>query len=718
MTDGILLTMPQKTETGEQHLNTLRTWWLAAALAALLALAYANTFSVPFIFDDEPSITENSTIAERTSIWEAFAPPRNTTLEGRPVANASLAINYAISGTRVWSYHVANLGIHISAALLLFGIVRRTLRRQENWAREADLVAWVIAGLWALHPLQTESVTYIVQRVESLMGFFYLLTFYAFVRSCEPGAGKVWSWLAVGACWLGMGTKEVMVSAPVLVLLYDRTLIAGSFAEAVRRRTGVYISLFTSWVLLAWLLSSSFDRAHTAGFNAGVSSWHYLLTQCHAIMGYLWLSIWPAELTFDYGRFLIKDPAQVWMQGALLLTLFAGAIAATWRRSWMGIPGIWFFATLAPSSSVVPVATQTMTEHRIYLALAAVSMLVTALVWKYAGRRGLLVLTLALPVLAVTSFKRNELYREPLKMWMDTVAKQPGSARAQGSVGHILSMDGKTKLALPYFENAISSGDYVTAELFANYAYALKESGQPAKAEEALRKALTLDPNHYKVLAQQGNLLMARGQISEAVTLFTRSLKQVPGYQTARINLAAAYVNLGEVENAAREYAEALKRDEYCSRAWSGLGVIVFRTGKLDEAEALYRRALVRASKTDEAEARSRLGEVLASLQRPAEAEAELARALALDSRSWGARQNLASLLAQRGQYSEAIQHYERVVQEIAPDAVLLGNLALALELDGKHERAKRFYQETLRIDPNHPFAQDRLARLVPAEKH
>jgi tetratricopeptide (TPR) repeat protein len=697
-------------------MDAKRVVWLALGLVVLLVLAYANTFSVPFIFDDEPSIAENTTITHPAGIGEAFAPPRNTTLEGRPVANATLAANYAISGMRVWSYHVVNLTIHAGAALLLFGIVRRTLLRKETWAEEADFVAWITAGLWALHPLQTESVTYIVQRVESLMGFSYLLTLYAFIRACETGGAKTWGWLAVAACWLGMGTKEVMVSAPLIVLLYDRTVVAGTFVDAWWRRKWVYAGLFASWALLGWLLASSFDRANTAGFNAGISSWHYLLTQCHAITTYVWLSVWPAELTFDYGRLLVKNPAEVWLQGLVLVMLFAGSVVAMIRKSWAGVAGIWFFATLAPSSSVVPVATQTMTEHRVYLALAAVALVVTAVVWRYAGRLGLLVLAMAVPVLALATHRRNELYREPLKLWTDTTVKLPGSARAQGAVGYILSMDGRPAEALPFFERAVAEGDYVDAELYANYAYALNASGQVAEAERALKKALTLNPRHHKVLAQQGNIAMRRGQMREAADFFEQALKYAPGYQTARTNLAATYLNLGDVEKAAREYGEVLKRDENCSRAWSGLAVIAFQAGRLDESEALCRRALVVAVKADEAEARSRLGEVLAAQQRMNEAEAEFARSLELIPRSAETRQNFAAVLARQGRYAQAIAQYERLRGETEPSADLLGNLGLALELSGQHERAKSCYEQALAINPSHPFAGERLSGLSSRE--
>jgi hypothetical protein len=164
---------------------------VVAVFAALALLAYHNTFSVPFVFDDIPTIQENASIRSLAALGEVLMPNQagGVTTSGRPVVNLSFALNYALSGYRVWTYHVVNLAIHFGAALCLFGLVRRTLRTPRLVARfgdAADVLALGIAGLWLLHPLQTESVTYIVQRAESLVSLFYLLTLYAFVR----GAGR------------------------------------------------------------------------------------------------------------------------------------------------------------------------------------------------------------------------------------------------------------------------------------------------------------------------------------------------------------------------------------------------------------------------------------------------------------------------------------------------------------------------------------------------
>ena len=217
-------------------------------IASAVLVANSNTFQLPFVFDDRASILDNPTIRHLWPIWDALSPPRGTgvTVAGRPVLNLSFAFNYAISGLDGWSYRALNLAIHALAGLTLFGLIRRTLALPAPAARfgeHARLLALTITGIWALHPMQTESVTYLVQRAESLMGLFYLLTIYCYLRSVDARRPGIWYGLAIAACLFGMGTKEVMVSAPLMVLLHDRTFVAGSFAAAWRRRKGLYAGL-------------------------------------------------------------------------------------------------------------------------------------------------------------------------------------------------------------------------------------------------------------------------------------------------------------------------------------------------------------------------------------------------------------------------------------------------------------------------------------------
>ena len=212
---------------------------LVTTLLASIALAYSDALYGEFVYDDQHDIVDSPQLR---SLWPIWRPIARQDLHGgwhvhpRPLATLTFAVNYAWSGLETWSYHATNIGIHMLAALTLFGIVRRTLLlpRCGRTAAEADAGAFVVALLWALHPLQTQAVTYIVQRYESLMAFFYLLTLYAAIRASSSSRPRIWSAVSVGACLAALACKEVAVSAPLIVLLYLRTFVAGSFGEAWR----------------------------------------------------------------------------------------------------------------------------------------------------------------------------------------------------------------------------------------------------------------------------------------------------------------------------------------------------------------------------------------------------------------------------------------------------------------------------------------------------
>jgi tetratricopeptide (TPR) repeat protein len=431
-------------------------------------------------------------------------------------------------------YHVVNLAIHIGAALVLFGIVRLTLNRRYGPA--APEIALATAVLWMIHPLQTESVTYIIQRTESLMGFFYLLTLYCVIRGSESDAPVRWYGGAVAACLLGMGTKEVMVTAPVIVLLYDRTFLAGSFREAWRKRWRLYLGLAATWMWLAYLAASAGNRGGSAGLNAGVAWQKYALTQIGAVTHYLRLCIWPVPLVFDYGDALTgSGPAAAFIIGLLL----AGTLVALWRWPVVGFLGAWFFIILAPSSSIVPVASQTMAEHRMYLPLAAVVALSVggglAL-----GLRGKLAWGAAFVVgalLMASTQQRNLTYDSEAALWLDTVNKCPGNSRAHNNLGMALARAGHTEEAVGHFEQAIRlKPDFAAAQF--NLSGACLELGRDHEAVEHFERALQLQPNDADTHFYLALTLERMGQIDGAVEHYERALALNPGLTAAQQGLA------------------------------------------------------------------------------------------------------------------------------------------------------------------------------------
>jgi len=560
-------------------------------LAAAVIAAYAGTFRVPLLFDDVGSITDNPTIR---SLGKSLHPPSDLTVGGRPVLNLSLAVNHVISGTSVWSYHAVNLAIHVLAALTLLGIVRRTVARLEM--RQATLVALSVAFLWALHPLLTESVTYVVQRAESLMGLFYLLSLYCLIRGAGA-AGPVrnlWGALCVASCALGMGTKEVMVSAPLILLLYDRTFLAGSFREAWSRRRPLYCGLAATWILLLFLVLSAHGRGGTAGPGSGVSPLAYALTQLPAIAHYLRLSLWPHPLIFDYGTAPVAGLAPLGPSALLIAGLLALTIGCLFRHPAVGFLGAAFFAVLAPSSSIVPVATETVAEQRMYLALIPVVLLAVIGAYRWLGRAALPLCVAAAVGLSCATWQRNEVYRSDEGIWRDTVSKLPSSDRAHSNLADILEAEGRTDDAFAERETALRLRPD-SAITHNNMGKSL--AATPGRMGEAILQfeaALSLKSDFADADTNLGNALLAEGRVPEAIIRMREAVRLAPDLAPAHSNLGNALAGVpGEMDEAIAQYGDALRlRPDYAA-AHNNLGSALARTpGRMGEAVAQFEEAV------------------------------------------------------------------------------------------------------------------------------
>src|SRR5262245_34843450 len=343
--------------------------WIPLVLIAVPLAAFWNSFGGAFVFDDEYRIVDNPLIRVWPP-WELLAH------SARPVVDVSLALTYALNGLNVTGFHVVNLAVHILAGLTLYGIVRRMLGSDRLRARFGPAAPWLAAAsaaIWLAHPLQTQSVTYIIQRAESMMGLFYLLTLYCAIRGFASTHPGWWFVASIAACALGMGTKEVMVSAPIMVLLYDRLFVSSSFPEMARRRVHLYVGLAACWIIVLILLMSS-RVSESTGATTGLTPFRYLTTQFGVIVHYLRLSVWPSPLVLDYTWKLPPTAWDVLPSAAVILALIGGTVLTVRRWPLITFWGAWFFLILAPTSSILPIGDLAF-EHRMYLPLAAVVVL-------------------------------------------------------------------------------------------------------------------------------------------------------------------------------------------------------------------------------------------------------------------------------------------------------------------------------------------------------
>jgi tetratricopeptide (TPR) repeat protein len=656
---------------------------LAAILIVLAGVAaYCNSFGGPFIFDDLKSIPDNPTIRSLSSP-DVLRPPAATTVARRPVLNLSLAVNYAIGAFDVRGYHAANLLFHLLAALLLFGVIRRTLTTpllRERYGAGALPMAVAVAALWTLHPLQTESVTYVIQRAESLMALFFLLTLYCAIRGATGPSPRRWQAAAVLACAVGIGAKEVTAVAPIVVLLYDRTFLAGSFREALRQRWGFYLALAATWGVFALLMALyPGGQAAAAGFGLrSVTPWEYARTQPGVILHYLRLSVWPHPLCLDYGWPVARTAREIGPPAIALAALLAGTLWALRRAPAVGFLGASFFLILAPTSSIMPIADLAF-EHRMYLPLAALLagvVLGAREVLRWAGPRlaqseaaratllrvmaGALLLAAA-GALGYGTFLRNRDYRSDLAIWEDTAAKSPNNARVFLCRGCAYLAANRLTEALRDFDRAIAlNPGYIEAYTSRSALYTTLD--RYAEAIGDCDKAIALNPKYAEAHNNRGAALGASGRQEEALRAYGTAIALSPANAKAYCNRGAAYYHTQRLPEALRDFDKAIGLkpdyvDAYCNR-----GAVHFSEGRLAEAVADFSRTIsldrgylsaynnrarthiamgrpeeavrdygvVIALRPDQARAYCGRGEAMAKLNRFPEAVADFSKAIAL----------------------------------------------------------------------------------------
>lgn len=522
---------------------------LALLVIVIGAVAYSNALTGEFVgIDTKRHVRDNEAIQSLWPLWRAMslhlvdeeAAKSESTLVRRPILSLSLALNHVILGSDARGFQAVNVTIHIAAALVLFGVVRRTLALRGTSPSQADPVAFVVAALWVAHPLNTSSVMHIVQRAESMMGLFTLLTLYGTVRAAQAttsSARRTWRVLAVVACALGMGSKEIMIVVPPLIWMFEAILLEGGFGAALRAHRRFYLALASTWIIFAAFLP--FTLEYTAHDFQADRIWPYWLSQPRVILHYLRLVVWPRPLyQYILGRSFWFDPNTAsWEEIAphvVLIAILAGlSVWSIVRRHPIGVVLAFIFVPLLPTS--LSATFNVIQEHRMYLSNAAVLLLLVLVVgWslnrlftrRWAMRVACVVAAGSISTAIVLTLSRNDDYRSEMTIWAPedlpvAFTMLSGLALWEGRYGE----------AEEIFRSLID----LTARA---------HSGQPlATLGVPARNGL-------------GVALVLQNRLDEAVALFDDAVRREPEYGAAHNNLAAVSLLRGEWA-AGREHLRA-----------------------------------------------------------------------------------------------------------------------------------------------------------------
>ena len=599
----------------QQHLsanpNCRKKIWLAAALIIAVGVtAYFNSFQGGFLRpDDVLSITDNPHIQKLWPLSEAISLPlwsTGATVAGRPILSLSFAINYAFSALEPWGYHLVNLIIHISAALLLFGIIRRTLHTEQfhqHLGPRALPLALTVVLIWLVHPFQTESVTQIAQRAESMMAMFFLLTLYCAIRGFQSNRRGLWYLASVLACALGMGTKEVMAAAPLIVPLYDYVFVSKSLKTMLHQRWIFYVSLAATWtIVLALVIITHLKPAPSNLINKNWvvlkdADWlGFTQAQPAVVLEYLRLSLWPWPQGFQgllTPPLLSATTFGVILSVVIVIALLALIFWGLLRYSWPAFTGAWFFLILAPSSSFIPTLDVSGCLHRMYLPLSAV---VTTVIFggdyffrklftARLGQRAIKTLTLAvvLAIVAALTFmtwRQNKNYQSEVAMWTSVLRHNPDSTDAHTTLSKVFSEQGDTIRA-----------DFHSQELLRIY-------------KDKYERAIQVNPNQKKAHYNLGIVFANQGNLERARVEFEYEIRINPNHVEAHYNLGNIFLTQGKLDKAAAEYERAIsiKPEQFADyiidhvntqiNARINLGKVLLGQGKLDQAIANYEKAL------------------------------------------------------------------------------------------------------------------------------
>ncbi|MHC4809946.1 MAG: tetratricopeptide repeat protein [Planctomycetota bacterium] len=579
--------------------RSLRQWGLAGLLVVAGLVAYSNAIGGAFVFDDLRSIVDRA---------DALNGPLGPLLAGdrRPLVTLTLAANHRLGGLDPRGYHAFNIAVHIATALALFTLVRHATTRVGRPA-DATALAFAATLLWVVHPLGTASVTYVIQRAEAMAALSMLVMLLAVLAAARAARPVGWAVAAALAAALGILSKPTMIVAPLMAVLFDGLVASGSFREALTRRWAMHAAIAASCLLIvptglaAALLQTTPDAETGAGLAVTtVAPLEYLRSQPGVILHYLGLALRPATLCIDPDWPVAGAGRELIIPVTLVLAGLAATLLAVRRRHPLAFPAAAFFLMLAPTSSVVPIR-DLAAEHRMYLPLAAVILIVVAALLR--GLRaapdrvaiplGIGLLALATTGLAARTIDRNRDYATPVTLWTATVEAAPHNHRARMNLGVALRDAGRNDEAVAVLATALDmqSNDPI-AQL--NLGAALLDEGRLDEATEMLRIAATRLRDRPRAWILLGDAHRTAGRMDEALSAYRRAVAVQPD-PAIRLRLGNALADAGRLDEAAAEFETAAGTtddDRLRASAMFNLGNTRYRQQDFPRAAAAYEAAL------------------------------------------------------------------------------------------------------------------------------
>jgi len=740
---------PQKKRLTRESTSFLavRQGCIFVLLAAVAFLIYSNTLQSPFVFDDGPNVQNNRTIRLTRFGWGGIKEAGLESLTAkRPVATISFALNYYFHGYRLWGYHVVNILIHAATGFFLYLFVR-TLLSSPSFHPNFKAYRWIAffaALIWMVHPLHTQSVTYIVQRMNSLASMFYVLSllFYAKARRSEVKKKKgLFFACSVLSGILALGSKEIAATLPIFIFLYEWYFHQDLNWKWLKRR----ILPVAGVLLLFAVIGSMFLGAHPIeNILAGYDGFDFtpsqrLLTEFRVVIFYFSLLVFPhpSRLNLDHDFALSRslvDPVTTLLSIGLIAASIGLAIYLAKRKPLYSFCIIWFLGQLVIESSVIGL--DILFEHRTYLPSMMVILMAVILINLHLKRKWIQIGILCAVVTAfsVWTYERNLIWGDAVTLWRDCIKKSPHKARPYNNLGSALLPQGKVREAIAQYERAIEL-DPDNATIHYNLAFAMEKQGRQDSALKYYRLALDLNPFHAKSHLNLGIILHRQGDIEDAIRHYREVIRIDPENAKAYYDLGVAYSEQGNTKEATYHFRAALKinpdyekarihlkqvkagshgsmttRGQSDARDDLALGNRLAREGHLEEAMAHFSQAL--QTDPDSADVHLSIGNVRLLKGKTNDAIASYTKAIAIRPGMIEAHLSLANAYAQKARTKEVVEHSRQALHIDPDNADAHMFLANALAAEGRITEAIEHYTSALEIRPDDADALAKLARL------
>ncbi len=647
-------------------------------------LLYARTLDYNFNFDSIGHILNKDRIhVSELSAGRLLAAVKS----GRPVGDFTLALNWYFNQDRPAGYRIVNICIHILTGFFFFLFAFRTLQLADGDLKEekAFLLACSAALIWLVHPVDTQSVTYVIQRYNSLAAMFFILSMLCYAKGRTSRRRLPWMIASAAAGLLSLGSKQNTAVLPFFLFLYEWFFFQQLDRAWLKKNVKYPLALLVAVFLLGWLYLGADPMAKLAKFRdyaeGQFTVTERFLTQFRVIVYYISLFFvpLPSRLSLDYDFPLshsLVDPITTLLSLLLLLSLLGVAVFRAKRHRVLSFGILWFFGTLAIESSILPLAV--IFEHRTYLPFTFLSLLTVMGIDRLVRSEKAVAAIVAAVSLTfgIWTFQRNHVWQNGLTLWSDVLKKAPGKARALSNVGTAIEKREGMAAAEPYYEEAVKKAPY-QYEALNNLGRVRYRQGRYKEALALFDRAIEENPRHVKAMNNRGSTYLAMGKTAEAIAQFKAVLTLDPENEEAERNLGSAYLGIGKFEAAIAHLKRAVALDPDAAEARINLAGALMHTGQLEKA----RDQLLAALKTD-----------------PENPEAQ---------------NNLGTLLIQEGAFDRAEEHFGKALRTDPAFAPARENLERLLSMD-KDPRAKAdALKEKIKKDPENPVLYWQSGRLL-----